>query len=739
MERLKQELQAFFENMRYYAYGYSIDCLHRILPADIPVVIAANVPTEEEIRILKNNRDRICIFAWNTTLKCLVDAGIRPDIWVVSNDSIEIAGLSDESMAGIPAVVSTNARCDIMRQHQGQKFFYWTGSPLEQEVVEGAVEASALVYHYNNIVGLSGGEVALNLSEWLADYMEASSIVILGREGELEEALANNTSAAKVDMASILADVLPFFDDNGRNYMETGFAKIAEEYGKASELFEDNGRLYHRLYELALQGIVTQEELNAVTEALNHNAELMEKSEYIRYLFEIFNSMDAEDETGNYETPNEIAQVAAGGILANERMLCISESIQEGARQFHLKEVPGGNVGDALHIPNILIMYGESQYSVLPYFAKELKKGFRKLGYHVYVVDATSCKYEANQGYNHYQNTIGYDYVLFINGIGIKETFEDQVLQQKRHLFDHPNTKPLALFVDHPTYQKERLSYAGDSVQVIFADKNWAEAAVKDGYVEKSCFLPLGGIEQPEGLAFAERENKIVFFGSHTDLKQLEHLIEQSGYAALIWEIIHRLIANPKLTIEQAVEQLIQKRGCAYSIRNILKHTDVLCWIDSYIRKYFRQKTIETIAKSGLPLDVYGWKERELLRYPNVSLREVVSMEEMLSICRHTRFVLNVNPWIKEGTQERVFNTMLSGAIAVTDETNYLLQECKDKENILFYQLNQLEKLPQKLSYYLENEAEAAQIAKSGYRLAEEKHTWTKRAEQLSEVMRCKS
>jgi spore maturation protein CgeB len=74
---------------------------------------------------------------------------------------------------------------------------------------------------------------------------------------------------------------------------------------------------------------------------------------------------------------------------------------------------------------------------------------------------------------------------------------------------------------------------------------------------------------------------------------------------------------------------------------------------------------------------------------------------------------------------------MLSGAVAVTDSTDFLRNETVDGRDIIFYELDELDKLPDKLRYYMEHDDEAERIASNGYKLALEKHTWDNRAQEL--------
>ena len=51
---------------------------------------------------------------------------------------------------------------------------------------------------------------------------------------------------------------------------------------------------------------------------------------------------------------------------------------------------------------------------------------------------------------------------------------------------------------------------------------------------------------------------------------------------------------------------------------------------------------------------------------------------------RDARIALNVMPWFKDGAHDRVFTAMLQGTAALTDDSRYLREECRDGENICF-------------------------------------------------------
>ena len=78
---------------------------------------------------------------------------------------------------------------------------------------------------------------------------------------------------------------------------------------------------------------------------------------------------------------------------------------------------------------------------------------------------------------------------------------------------------------------------------------------------------------------------------------------------------------------------------------------------------------------------------------------------------------------------------MANGSICITDHSRYLDEILADGKNVLFYDLKEMELLPQKVSSLLQNPEKMEFIAQNGYRLAIENHTWLKRAETLYQIL----
>lgn len=745
----------FIENITYFYDGYSVDTLTRILPADIPVIIVSGRVTKEEIALLKRAMKCSCIIAQEISLIQLMENGVEPDFFVALDDRVKDAYPEGMNQCEVPMITNTAVCSELLKKHIGQKFFFFTGNVYEQEFIENAISQSARKHQYNRLALQKGSfyENAL----WIGEMLGASRIIILGDTATQvivpENIKANvaykveneNIFGIEYNLSAILSEILPFLDENGRTGLRAKMESWIEQNNVLSSAVLSSISLYIQLYKMAIQGTALAEEVQGLTDALNQNTACMEKCDCIKYVLDILEkikqNVSKKYEAGNKNVAkNEVAQIAEDGRNMFEKLFLIIKTLEKcfnKVKKEGLLNRKPNRVMTKEHIPSILVICGVSQYSVLPFFAKELKKGFQSMHYHTYFNDSVlSIDRLSEAGYSSYQNMIGYDYVLMLNGAYEKIDFFDVTISQRRYIWDNLHTKVIELFVDHPVWQMGRLLYKRKFVITVWPDDNWRKY-LEDYFpqIENRKFLPLGGIEQSNTIAFSNKEKKVVFFGSYEDLRELEEKINQHNDSALIWNIIHYLKQQPSLTIEQAMEQIAKENECEYSMEVNIMQLELLRMVDTYIRQYYRQKVVIELAEQGIPITLYGWKGKQFENHSNVCIKEAVSMNEMLEICQKTRFVLNVNPWLKKGTQERVFNTMLGGSICITDANQYLEQECEDQNNILFYQLDEIEKLPDKIRYYMEHDVEAEKIAKSGYLLAKEKHTWSKRAEQLVNLL----
>jgi spore maturation protein CgeB len=78
---------------------------------------------------------------------------------------------------------------------------------------------------------------------------------------------------------------------------------------------------------------------------------------------------------------------------------------------------------------------------------------------------------------------------------------------------------------------------------------------------------------------------------------------------------------------------------------------------------------------------------------------------------------------------------MLNGAVCVTDKSLYLDKIIRDGENALYFNLKDIDSIPDRLDALLSDEQLAEKIALCGYDTAIAGHTWADRAFCLHEYM----
>lgn len=752
LEHIFNSQKKFLSNFQFYCNGYSLYALEKILPTDAVFVAVGGAVTENEIKKIDSIRDKACIMTNTVGLKSLKKAGIKPDFIFLEPASERNVSCATLEWKEVPLITCTSADTELMVWHNGPKFFYWVGNMLEQSIWYRARQASAARYQYNKLTKLDISEDTLMMMVQLGIQMGAKSVLIAGAKNmqtdilygenvnilhiDMVDELENN-NCIKIELSSILSEIIPFFDKNGQSVFCEEYIQLKEELHCYITKISEGIKLYQQLYDMTESRTVAADMLSIVTKRLNQFISELENGPYFGYIWSLAKEITQfQSEVQLNGCNNEIMQMAWDGKFMLKKLKLVCQAMEKSMNCLpDINKYKQNIYHPVQHKKNILLIYGVSAYNVLPRFARELEKGFQKIGYQTFSCDVGESV-SFRDGYNFYQNTVGYDYILLINGVYINIEYEDWVIGHNRYWYDSTKTQVLAMFFDHPIYHQTRLEFARSRVKTIFCDTKYKPFIQTYMPEVKNIFITsIGGIEQKNEKNFFQKENKVVFFGSYGDLEIVEKSIHESGYEVLIWRIIELLNQRQDLTIEDAFEYIGRVYGCEHSMENILVHTGVFRLIDQYIRLYYRNKVILTIAESEIPIDIYGWRNMELSKYPNVQLKEDVSFEEMGEICKNTRFVLNVNPWTKGGVQERVFNTMLGKSVCITDMNGYLAKECIDGKNVVFYELDKIECLPKKIKYYMEHEQLSAQIAENGFAFAQKNHTWAKVAEQIADML----
>lgn len=381
---------------------------------------------------------------------------------------------------------------------------------------------------------------------------------------------------------------------------------------------------------------------------------------------------------------------------------------------------------------NILFIIGKSQYDSTKLFLTEMAEALKDKEFNVDILTA----YDEEDFVSKRKSLDMHNYhaIFTVNGMALEPgSTLGRVLLQNNVLY-------CTMLMDHPYIHHRRLQNQYEHIFVMSPDMEHTDYL--DRYysnIRYTGFLPHAGCRAENIRPYSEREIPVSFMGSYSapemTMKQIKSYPPQMS--AILQETIQLILSNPQYSVNQAVYILMHEKGAANEHTNFADICPEFHTVDTYIRRYYRDKVIRTIAEAGIPIDVYGdgWEQMHFSGHTNLHIHPRIDFKDSLEITGNSKISLNIMPWFKAGSHDRVFSAMLCGSLCLTDSSIYLEQACTSRENILFYSLEQLETLPGIIEKTLADEKRAAVIARKGQALAEEKHTWANRAEEFIDYL----
>jgi hypothetical protein len=311
-------------------------------------------------------------------------------------------------------------------------------------------------------------------------------------------------------------------------------------------------------------------------------------------------------------------------------------------------------------------------------------------------------------------------------------------------LFDYLDYPVFTYLVDYPYYHIERLNNVkSDKIYLSCVDYN--HIAYLNRYhrnIKNVVFLPHFGFKSEDYIPYEQREIDLYFPGSYVNpknrLKDINELPEVLAHIAKT--LISEMIKCKNLTLDEALTNYLDSIQFAYDLDHIPELINVLLCVDQYLRDYYRHNIITEILNSGISLMVSGtgWSELKTV-YPNLLcvLSEGVDIEENISVIANSKILLNILPSFKNGTHERIFTAMMNGCICLTNENQFLIDNYKDNDEIVYYDINYLENLPDIIRNLLNNPQESKKIAEQGREKVRDEYGFTKTAKQILTIMGC--
>ncbi len=397
------------------------------------------------------------------------------------------------------------------------------------------------------------------------------------------------------------------------------------------------------------------------------------------------------------------------------------------------------------------------------YFSIEMAQTFEARGYDVYWFDLVVSEYSTSllqafleQSFKDKRFTNIIAFTFNFNGIAGEDGLYSNTFS-KKNLWDEYHIAVYNMVVDHPLYYHKYLGLRPERYVQISIDKNhiqymkrfFPEVNASSAFSAKNksiChdddyyFLPLGGTginihrevyQAGRYIPIRKRPIDVIFTGNYTSIERFDAYLAQMDYDSKMFfkELLKESIKNPNELIEHLVEQKLIKENVAFSQTELKNLMPNLMYVDLSVRFYYRAKTIMQLADSGIKVHTYGagWKQLECMHPENIIAAGNVDSQTCLDKISQSKISVNVMPWFKNGAHDRIFNSMLNGAVVLSDTSKYLKECFIDKSELFFFELQDIENVGDIVREALSDLDRLQEIADRAYDICIEKHTWKER------------
>lgn len=367
-------------------------------------------------------------------------------------------------------------------------------------------------------------------------------------------------------------------------------------------------------------------------------------------------------------------------------------------------------------------------------FSDQLKQGFLELGYEILDFDLQQSAKSLSLLYQSMQDG------PITAMLAFNSPFFGMELPSGENVWETLGIPCINILVDHPYWYHDILVRTPSTGIILCIDRNHMNYVNRFyPHIPSNGFLPHGGTaacSNPRPVSV--RKIDVLYAGSlYTDYitSQRPDFTAWDFPAEQICEqTIQELLSRPERTIESTLEKQLRLAGVILPDEKLREFISSCVYIERTVSSHYREQIVGSVAKAGISLTLYGngWDRCDWIGLPNVHYGGRIAPDEILHKMEDSKLVLNTMPWFKDGSHERVFNAMLSGAVAVSESSPYL-EEALPADTWMSYALSpdSLHILPRRILELLSDEDRLQAIASAGYHLAVSAHTWKARAREL--------
>ncbi len=384
------------------------------------------------------------------------------------------------------------------------------------------------------------------------------------------------------------------------------------------------------------------------------------------------------------------------------------------------------------------------------FFSFELAYAFENMGHEVYIYDCN----EPFMSFSKLENFVepGNTVVFAFNFNGM---INDPCLCKGRDpvWLKKTGIPYYNMIVDHPYYYHQEFLHIPPQYVQLCIDRNHIRYMKRYfPHIDSDHYMELAGtqlsadsgkmqweLSADDLIPYEKRADDIIFTGNYILPESYEKFLKGCDQPVIDFyhSLFRELRENPDETLEDHAEKRIREVfGDKVTDEYLRDCFENMIFLDLQIRHQFRGQAVAAIADAGYKITVYGAGYEDLpCKHPeNIISKGNVNSLKCLEAIAQARVSLNVMPWFKDGAHDRVFNTMLNGAISLSDHSRALDDYFVDGKNIVFYDLKNIDKLVERYAWIMDHPAEAKDIALAGYEESKKAHTWQHRAVELEKM-----
>lgn len=403
-------------------------------------------------------------------------------------------------------------------------------------------------------------------------------------------------------------------------------------------------------------------------------------------------------------------------------------SQRKGAQLISVRSVVSGRERKNLRI---LLFYCSTES--FNFFTDQLERELQKRGHETFILDLENPPAEDPHSYARFSDFIasGADAAVCYDGMCIRT-------EAMVEIWNHLNTAVIDMFMDPPLRFHLTLEHTPAKYHLFCCDYEHVEYVKKyfKNEVPKVDFMPHIGVLPEKNtniIPYEKRKYDVLFCGTYyrpeEQMATIKKYCPEKTKVYRLYELIfENLKKNSRLSVSQGVLYTIEQLGWDVPESTLKEIMNLSNYVDWAIRMYQRGRVVTTLAEAGLELYLLGrgWENHPSSGMPNVHrIDDRIPYGETLAYMADARINLNVMPGFKEGTHDRIFNTLLQHSIPLTDSSTWIQENYTDGEDIVLYDLDHLELLPDIARRLLEDRNTAERIIERGYEKTAGKFTWS--------------